>query len=595
MKKKRNRMKDLFWLYQPYWEYGKGFVLVSLFFWIVVLPACRVLMVVFPEKMVKALDTGWTFGETALLVVGFQLALLAIPVFEDIYNMCCRDRAQAKIEMQIKRKVYEQSLRTDYCFVDEPEYYNRYMWAIDHQAEKAGEAFSLINRALSALTIIITLVSLIAVFNPIIVLFTLLSMIIRTYGYMKYNQYEVEREESLMASNRKLGYFHRVFYLREHKADLKSTCLKDYIFRHYDEEAKNRLQTIQHYAKNLLLWAVFSDFIYRMMMTFIILLVAHSIFKAQYVDAAAYITIMLSVEKLEDSMYEFFELFQQSGKLSLYAADIRRFYEMESRIENRKAESFRQRPVDGPFSLDIEHVKFQYENSDFAIEDFSLHIQPGEKIAIVGENGVGKSTLLKLLLRLYDPLQGEIKINQIPLREYEPEALRRKIGVVFQDTHMYALSLRENMQLYQPMTDQQAKEVIDQLHLEKLLIKNAATVDTILTKEFDENGIMVSIGEAQKIGLARVLQGNFGLLLLDEPSSALDPIAEYEMNQLLLNRTQQTTTIIVAHRLSTVRDVDRIIVMRQGRIAESGSHEELMKQKGYYYQMFTKQAENYIK
>ena len=114
-----------------------------------------------------------------------------------------------------------------------------------------------------------------------------------------------------------------------------------------------------------------------------------------------------------------------------------------------------------------------------------------------------------------------------------------------------------------------------------------------MTKEFDENGMVCSVGEEQKIGWARVLGGNFGLLILDEPSSALDPIAEYEMNQLLFDSRSKATTIMVAHRLSTIRNADRIIVMDKGRICESGSHDELMSQKGRYYEMFMKQAENY--
>lgn len=114
-----------------------------------------------------------------------------------------------------------------------------------------------------------------------------------------------------------------------------------------------------------------------------------------------------------------------------------------------------------------------------------------------------------------------------------------------------------------------------------------------MTKEFDENGMVCSVGEEQKIGWAWVLGGNFGLLILDEPSSALDPIAEYEMNQLLFDSRSKATTIMVAHRLSTIRNADRIIVMDKGRICESGSHDELMSQKGRYYEMFMKQAENY--
>ena len=151
------------------------------------------------------------------------------------------------------------------------------------------------------------------------------------------------------------------------------------------------------------------------------------------------------------------------------------------------------------------------------------------------------------------------------------------------------------MELYQEIDRNAANDTIKLLRMEKMMEKNTASLDSVLTKEFDEKGVMLSGGEIQKIGLSRVINGEFGLLILDEPSSALDPISEYEMNKLILNQSKATTTIIIAHRLSTVRSLDRILVMKNGKIVESGSHEELMSKNGYYYEMFIKQAENYIK
>jgi len=136
--------------------------------------------------------------------------------------------------------------------------------------------------------------------------------------------------------------------------------------------------------------------------------------------------------------------------------------------------------------------------------------------------------------------------------------------------------------------------IVETLGLNKILEKNNADFSTELTREFNENGIMVSGGEVQKIGIARLMTGHFGLLLLDEPSSALDPLAEYEMSKLILDRSNQSTTIIVAHRLSTIRHADRIVLVDGGSIREMGTHDELIALKGKYYEMFTKQAENYI-
>ncbi|MBQ7335150.1 MAG: ATP-binding cassette domain-containing protein, partial [Clostridia bacterium] len=166
-------------------------------------------------------------------------------------------------------------------------------------------------------------------------------------------------------------------------------------------------------------------------------------------------------------------------------------------------------------------------------------------------------------------------------------------GVAFQNTNIYAMSYKENLELYDSLSKEKMTDLTELLGLEAVLEKNNADFESELTREFHKNGIMLSGGEAQKIALARVMAHHFGLLLLDEPSSALDPIAEYKMSEIILDAANKSTTIIVAHRLSMVKNVDKIIVMDNGSILEIGTHEELMAAKGKYYEMFTKQAENY--
>lgn len=225
----------------------------------------------------------------------------------------------------------------------------------------------------------------------------------------------------------------------------------------------------------------------------------------------------------------------------------------------------------------------------------NIDIRAGEKIAIVGANGVGKTTLVKLLLRLYDVNNGDILYNGISIKKYDPVELRRKIGVAFQDTNVYALSFIDNLTLYDDYSREQINEIVKKMELNSILEKGNGTIDVEMTREFNEKGVMVSGGEAQKIALSRVISGEFGLLVLDEPSSALDPITEYNIMKLIMSAANLTTTIIVAHRLSTVRDADRIVVIDDGGVVEAGSHDALMSMKGKYFEMFTKQAENYVK
>ena len=185
-------------------------------------------------------------------------------------------------------------------------------------------------------------------------------------------------------------------------------------------------------------------------------------------------------------------------------------------------------------------------------------------------------------------------INGINIKDYEIKSLRSRIGVAFQNTNIYAMSLYDNINIYSKEKNEKVIDAIERTKLDKVITKNVADSNRDLTREFDDNGIMLSGGETQKIGIARLLAGDFGLLIFDEPSAALDPIAEYEMSELILASSNKATTIVIAHRLSTIRYADKIVLIDNGTIKEVGKHDELMKIKGKYYEMFTKQAENYI-
>ena len=212
----------------------------------------------------------------------------------------------------------------------------------------------------------------------------------------------------------------------------------------------------------------------------------------------------------------------------------------------------------------------------------------------VGENGTGKTTLVKLLLRLYDVENGEILVNNVPIKQYKVKELRQNIGIAFQDAPMYALSVADNMAIYNKADNSLIYRIFEIFGLDKVLKKSNSNLDSDITREFDKNGLVLSGGEKQKLALARLFTKNFGLFILDEPTSALDPLAEYELNKIIFNRSSETTTIMVSHRLSTIRDADCIYLFKDGEISESGTHDKLMQLHGKYYEMFTKQAENYI-
>jgi ATP-binding cassette, subfamily B, bacterial len=241
-------------------------------------------------------------------------------------------------------------------------------------------------------------------------------------------------------------------------------------------------------------------------------------------------------------------------------------------------------------------VGFRYPGSARkALDGISLVLQPGEHLALVGANGSGKTTLAKLLCRLYDPCEGRITIDGVDLQAMDTTTLRRCVGVVFQDYVRYHLTARENIWLGDselPPQDERIVRAARAAHADQTLAKLPQGYETILSNRF-EGGEELSVGEWQRIALARAFLRDSAIVILDEPTSSLDAATEHDILERVRHLTQGRVSLLISHRLSTVRHADRICVLDRGRIIELGSHDELMARNGIYAKMFALQAESY--
>lgn len=248
-------------------------------------------------------------------------------------------------------------------------------------------------------------------------------------------------------------------------------------------------------------------------------------------------------------------------------------------------------------TIEFHNVTFSYpQTGKVILKNVSFSIKKGESLALVGLNGAGKSTIVKLLLRLYDPDDGEILVNGINIKEYDIKSFYKRVGVVFQDYHHYNLKIRDVVSLSDidgVGDDERIYQACMKANLDENLLKSENGIDTYLGKIFDENGIELSGGNWQKIAIAQAYFKESSLMVFDEPNAALDPAAEQKLFENMASLAQGKCVVYVTHRLSSATNASRILVIHDGVCWEQGTHNELMAKQGLYCDLFTKQAEHY--
>jgi ATP-binding cassette subfamily B protein len=279
---------------------------------------------------------------------------------------------------------------------------------------------------------------------------------------------------------------------------------------------------------------------------------------------------------------------------ALFLTDLLAFFEMQPTIRSKPNPI----PVPRTFTQGFEfrNVAFSYPGSPRQIlHNFNFHLRPGERVALIGENGQGKTTIVKLITRLYDPTEGQVLLDGVDLRDYDLDDLYRRIGVIFQDFMRYEMTARENIAVGRVEELEQLEHIriaAGKGLADEVIRKLPAHYEQMLGRRF-EGGVDLSGGEWQKIALARAYLRNAEVLILDEPTAALDARSEFEVFQRFAELTLGKMALFISHRFSTVRMADRIIVLENGKIVEEGNHDQLSHHGGRYAEMFEMQAASY--
>jgi ATP-binding cassette subfamily B protein len=430
-------------------------------------------------------------------------------------------------------------------------------------------------------------------FNPWLILLLVLAIIPSFLGESYFNSKNYALSRSQTPERRELDYLRYLGASDETAKEVKIFGLSDFITDRFKTLSDKFYSDNSKLAVRRSLWGTFFSVLgtlgYYAAYAFIIY---ETVTGKSSVGSLTFLAG--SFRQLRGLMETMLSRFTVVSQGAIYLNDFIDFFEIKPNItQNQNALTF-PNPIKTGFVF--ENVGFQYRNTDrWANRNLSFTLKPGEKLALVGENGAGKTTLVKLLARLYDPTEGRILLDGKDLKEYELEGLRYNLGIIFQDYIRYQMTFYQNIavgNIKELDNEALVKKAATESLADKLALKFPEAYQQWLGRRFND-GVELSGGEWQKVALARAYMKDAQVLILDEPTAALDARAEYEVFQRFAELTKGKSAVLISHRFSTARLADRILVLENGTLLESGTHQELLKADGRYAELFNLQAKGY--
>jgi ATP-binding cassette subfamily B protein len=551
-----------------------------------------ILEIFFVKVVVDAVQYSQNFETIMLIITGFTLYFVICQFAYNFYIDIIWEKALLKMNYKAQLELIDIAKKTDIKCFDDEKFYDSCMKSVAVFEGKLAETMHYFRLMFCMILSFVFLLSLLFSLNIYIMLLMLGSSALSIFINAKTNKINYNKYLENIKYEKKSNYIKRIFNGHSFAKDLRIyNKFSNLLVLDYKTQNKGKKEVAKKYSKPLFIYKMLTEYLFGtcIYQGIIILIAAYFILVEKTLPYSAFAVIVPSTWALKGSMEEIGSIIPQFKILSKYIEDIKIFFNLKSEL--RTPEATKPAP-NSPESIELCDVSFAYDNKTI-LKNISLTIQPREKIAIVGENGAGKSTLIKLIMRLYDPQSGGIFLNGVDIQEYDLDNYYNYFSTVFHDYKIFAANIAENVLTDNINEEDTVKNAINLSGFDKTLKSSGGNITSQISKEFDKNGLIFSGGETQKLAISRAFTKKHPILMLDEPSSALDPVSEAEINQKLLFHCGENTVIFISHRLSTTKMADRIIVIIDGEIKEQGSHAELMSFGGKYAEMFALQANNY--
>ena len=548
------------------------------------------------RRIVNGVDGGESIESIVryVLILG-TVCLITYTILNWFWNVVSPVQRR-KVGAYVEKMLFYKSARVELACYENPAFYDKYVKAMDEAYDRILKVMYTLDNLIARVIALSANSVLLFVIDPWLILFGLFPLLLGFFRRLE-NIANHDQETENKPINRRANYVRRTFYLGEYAKEMRIGGMYGNMLRDLRDTYNDYKETTKKYGTKRAIYG----YIQKVGLEVVTILGAtlYSVWSTMAIGSANggmsvgdCIVVLGSIGTISYCLNNLVQNFAEFGEHALFLDDVRFFLDYEPKI----ADGDKTAPEEGG-EIVVKDLSFRYEGSDKdTLKDINFVWRRGERIALVGSNGSGKTTLVKLLLRLYDPSEGEITVDGVNVREFTLASYRNSFGTVFQDFKMFSMSVKDNV-LLRPEREGD-RELVENALKESGAYEKISRldkgIDTILTREFDDKGENLSIGEQQKLSLARVFADNTPFVLLDEPSSALDPIAEYNMFENMMRATEGRSVIFISHRLSSAVLADKVLLMDGGTVAECGTHAELMEKNGKYAAMFHRQAENYL-
>jgi ATP-binding cassette subfamily B protein len=529
-----------------------------------------------------------------LTICGLVTAVLFLAGFlSERVQPQCRER----IHLQMRRDLQAKAAAVDLSCYDNPEFFNDFVWVLNEAPDEFDRTMDRVRGFLGGLTSMVMAGGFVILVDPAGLLFVGVSVVgtLALNSVLGRMKFRVDAETN--PKRRRMAYAARVYFTADFAKELRLSRVASLLKKGFADASAEVEGVIRKHSRRQVILGFLVDFVLSRLIldgAYVLWLV----WKVMVLGWASYgdmVALFSSASTTKGQLQSLTTMMSDFSATSLFVEKMRRFLALETGVSTPRLA----KPLPpGRWTLELKDVSFRYPGSDhLVLHGVNLTIRSGETLALVGHNGAGKTSLVKLLMRLYEPDSGAILLNDIDIREFDPAEYRAGLGVVFQDFQLFAATLGENVAMdVLPASDARRPGILEGLRKSRFgdrLSGLPQGLETPLLREFETTGTNLSGGEAQKLAMARILSRSPSLSILDEPSSALDPMSEYQLNQTMQSELAGSTVVYISHRLSTTRMAHRICLLEDGAVKEEGTHEDLMRAGGTYASMFTLQAERY--